>query len=314
MLDGFFWDEMGEWCTGVLLSQLGHFYGHVIIILNQNDLSCTPLSSDLRSMLLKSRPTSRLTRKRRQDSPSTSTASELLVFEDSDLPQPSNLVVEPAKVKQYLQKLQVPEDQNVASCTKIVMCDSEIDYFTSDIQEELQRDFGISSFSISDKSPLNVDRIVTVYGTLQQTLSVAIYLAYLLNSKLNNFVQVEPFTLKSHNYHLDVLVEATPLEMDNLAARFPVQAIDYSIYNLNRNLHTATLSGDFLSLFNSLVYIFLRFSYNVYNVDANIKLLDVISVHEGDKLGNTDDEKQKKSENQNRVLSFIYSQSYLLSK
>lgn len=278
------------------------------------NLTCTPLSSDLRSMFLKSRPTSRLTRKRRQDSPSTSTASELLVFEDSDIPQPSNLVVEPAKVKQYLQKLQVPEDQNVASCTKIVMCDSEIDYFNSDIQEELQRDFGISSFSISDKSPLNVDRIVTVYGTLQQTLSVAIYLAYLLNSKLNNFVQVEPFTLKSHNYHLDVLVEATPLEMDNLAARFPAQAIDYSNYNLNRNLHTATLSGDFLSLFNSLVYIFLRFSYHVYNVDANIKLLDVISVHEGDKLGNTDDEKQKKSENQNRVLSFIYSQSYLLSK
>lgn len=236
------------------------------------------------------------------------------MFEDPDLPQPSNIVVEPDKVKQYLQKLLVPEDQNVASCIKIVMCDSETDYFTGDVQEELRQEFGISSFSISDKAPLNVDRIVTVYGTLKQTLAVAVYIAFLLNSKINNFAQVEQFTLKSQNYHVDILVECTPLEMDRLATRFPSLAIDYSVYNLNRNLHTATLSGDFLSLFNSLVYIFLRFAYDEYNVDASVKLLNIIGAHDGDNLANTDNEKQTRAENQNRVLSFIYSHSHLLSK
>lgn len=270
--------------------------------------------SSLPIMFPKSRPMSRLTRKRKQDSPSTTTSSDLLVFEDPDLPQPSNIVVEPVKVKQYLQKFLVPEDQNVASCIKIVMCDSETDYFTADIQEELRQEFGINSFSISDKAPLNVDRIVTVYGNLKQTLAVAVYLAFLLNSKINNFAQVEQFTLKSQNYHVDVLVECTPLEMDRLATRFPSLAIDYSVYNLNRNLHTATLSGDFLSLFNSLVYIFLRYAYDEYDVDANIKLLNIIGAHDGDILANTDNEKQTRTENQNRVLSFIYSNSYLLSK
>lgn len=310
MLDAFFWDEM---VPGARICS--PFFAVTCAFSTLRFESPSALQDlQLSPMFLKSRPTSRLTRKRRPESPSTSTVSDLLVFEDPDLPQPSNIVVDPIKVKQYLQKLLVPEDQNVASCIKLVMCDSETDYFTAEVQDELRQDFGISSVSISDKTPLNVDRIVTVYGNLKQTLGVAVYLAFLLNSKINNFAKVEPFTLKSQNYHLDVLVECTPLEMDRLATRFPSLAIDYSIYNLNRNLHTATLSGDFLSLFNSLVYLFLRYAYEEYSVDANIELLNIIGVHEGDNLATTDKEKQTKAQNQDRVLDFIYSHSYLLSK
>lgn len=263
-------------------------------------------------MFLKSRPSSRFSRKRRQDSPSVNIGSENLVFEDPDLPQPLKNVVDEAKVKQYIHKLQVEDNQNVSSCIKVVISDSEADYFTAEAQEELQNEFGISSFSISEKSPLNVDRIVTVYGNLKQTLGVVTFIAFLLNSKINNFVKVEPFTLKSQNYHVNVLVECSSLKMDKLATRFPSLAIDYSIYNLNRNLHTATLRGDFTSLFNSLVYIYLRYSYDTYAVDSNIKLLSVIGVHVGDNLYHkSDKQKQAQAETKNNVLKFIYSNSFL---
>lgn len=262
-------------------------------------------------MFSKSRPASKFSRKRRSDIPTSAPVSDQLVFEDPQFSQSSANVVDEAKVKQYIQKLQVAEDQNVSSCIKVVVCNSEAAYFTSSVQEDLVKDFGIGSFSVSDKAPLNVDRIVTIYGDLQQVLRCVLYMAFLLNSNINNYVKAEPFTLKSQNYHVDVLVETSSLEMNKLATRFPAQAIDYSVYNLNRNLHLATLRGDFTSLFNSLVYIYLRFSYDEYSAQSSIKLLLVIGVHDGGDTGDLETKKQEKAETNNKVLQFIYSQSFL---
>lgn len=260
-------------------------------------------------MYQKPKPAARISRKRRPDSPSLPETSGNLIFEDPVLPPPSNNVVDESKVKQYIHKLQVPDDQNVSSCIKVVISDSEADYFSAAIQEQLQLEFGISSFSISDKTPLNVDRVITVYGSLKQTLSVVLFLAFVLNSNLNNYVQVEPFTLKSQNYHVDVLVECKDLEMDRLATRFPALAIDYSPYNLNLNLHTATLSGDLTSLFNSLIYIYLRFPYKTYAVDSNIKLLDIIRATDSD--GVFRNAETKKANDNEQLLNFLYSKSFL---
>lgn len=255
-------------------------------------------------MFQRQRPGSRFGRKRHQDSLATEKQSKNLVFEDPDLPAPSNNVVDDVKVKQYIHKLTVPEDQNGAACMKIVMSNSECEWLSESLQEELQQEFGASSISVSARIPLNVDRIVTVYGDLQQTLSVVLFIAFVLNSRLNNVTKVEPFTLKSQNYRIDVLVECTSTEMSKLASRFPEHSLDYSEYNGNRNLHIATLSGDFLSLFNSLVYIYLRHSFSTYSLDSSIKFLNVIGVH---------DNTQSKHISNDEVLQYVYGRSFLSS-
>lgn len=220
-------------------------------------------------------------------------------------------MVDKAKVKLYLHKLTLKQEENPSSCIKCVFSNTESKMLGPELQDELQKEFEISSVSVSEEAQFSVDQIVTLHGNLQQVLRAVLYLAFWLNSEINNAVKAESFTLKSANYHIDILIEATALQMEALARKFPLLSIDYSDYEGNRNLQIATLSGDFSSLFNSLVYIFLRFSYQVYLTEP-VKQWPIIGIHEGDKLFRpTEEVEEKVARSRNDVLHYIYTASYL---
>lgn len=264
-------------------------------------------------MYLKIRPGSRLGGKRKHNAVFAAAESpSLLVLEDRPaINSVSDNVVDSSKVKLYLHKLTLKQDENPSSCIKCVLSNTESKKLTPELQDELQKEFEISSVSVSEETPLAVDQIVTLHGNLQQVLRAVLYLAFWLNSEVNNVVKAESFTLKSSNYHIDILIEASLLQMEGLAKKFPLLSMDYSEYESNRKLHIATLSGDFTSLFNSLVYIFLRFSYQVY-LSEPVEQWPIIGVHEGDKLFQPPEAtKEKLAANKNNVLLFIYTQSFL---
>lgn len=254
------------------------------------------------------RTAARMGRKRRPDLAPMPESSGNLIFEDPVIPEPTNNVVDEAKVKQYINKLSLPDDQNVSSCIKVVICDTESDYFTPEVQEQLQQDFGISSISISQKAPRSVDRIVTIHGNLKQALAAVLFIAFVLNSNINNIVKVEPFTLKLQNYHVDVLVESSEIQLDKHSSRFPNGAMDYGQFGLNRKLFLTTLSGDLSSVFNSLTYVFLRFPYKAYAVEPDIEILKVTPVADPGRP------KTEKTNLNEELLKFIYSKSFLDKK
>lgn len=264
-------------------------------------------------MYLKARPGPRLGGKRKNNGVGTPNESpSLLILENR--PSVNTLadnVVDKTKVKQYLHKLTLKQEENPSSCIKCVLSNTESKKLTPELQDELQKEFGISSVTVSDENPFTVDQIVTLHGNLSQVLGAVLYLSFWLTSEVNNVVKAESFTLKSSNYHIDILIEASLLQMEALARKFPLLSIDYSSYESNGKLHIATLSGDLTSLFNSLVYVFLRFAYQVYLSDP-VEQWSIIGAHDGDKLFQpTDANKEKLAKNKNDVLLFIYTQSFL---
>lgn len=261
----------------------------------------------------KTRAGPRLGGKRRHPvSTSATEGSTFLILENRPPPRaPDDNVVDKAKVKQYLHKLTPKQEENPSACIKCVFSNTESRKLTPELQDELQREFEISSVSVSEENALSVDQIVTIHGNLQQVLRAVLYLSFWLTSEVNNVVRAESFTLKSANYHMDILIEASVLQMEALARKFPLLAIDHSSYESNRDLHLATLSGDFTSLFNSLIHIFLRFAYVKY-LAKPVEQWPVIGTHDGDKLFQpTDANREKLAKNKNEVLLFIYNSSFL---
>ncbi|OVF11373.1 hypothetical protein A9F13_01g08800 [Clavispora lusitaniae] len=266
-------------------------------------------------MFSKNRPGARFPGKRKQNSAhATQNTPDVLLLENPKPPSSSTEnVVDEAKVKQYLQKLSLPQEENPSACIKFVISVSESRKFTPELQDEWQKLFDISSISISEENPFSVDQIVTLHGNLRQVSCAALFFSFFLCSKVNNIVKTEPFTLKSSNYHLDVLIEASPLQMEKLASKFPAQSMDYSAYDNNLNLHMATLHGDFTSLFNSIVFIFQRFRYDKY-LSANVEQYPITRAHDGDKLFQREEvNKEVLARNKNDLLQYIYTQAYLQS-
>lgn len=247
-------------------------------------------------------------RKRRQDAPApTGDGSGPLLLEGpTPLPPSDDNVVEKAKVVQHLNKLTPQDDANPSACIKIVLSNVEAAMLTQEVQDAMVADFGISSVSASDANHLSVDRIVTIYGDLVECLRCALHIAFLMNAEVNNVSKTEHFTLKSQNYHLDVLVEISDLEMERLAKRFPQNSMDAGPFDTNRGLQFVTLSGDFASLFNSLVYIFYRHHYDKYAADSAINIIPVISVYQ-----DADKEDPELEKSKQRILNFVYNKPFL---
>lgn len=252
-------------------------------------------------------------RKRKPEIPVSSGDTNILI-EDPPIPQPSaNNIVDDSKVKQYLNRLEPSQaDGSKPACTKIIVCLSEGDLITAEFEEMLKADFSVSSVSVSDPRPLCVDRFITIHGTLTQVLRCTIYLAFVLCAKLNNPIKVKPFTLKSQNYKVDVLLETCILDLDEMLKKFPQDSIDVCEYECNFGLHHATLLGDFSSLFNSLVFLFDKLSYSKYSSDAAIGMYDFIHVNESDILYTpTEDTKDLLEKNKQKILDTVYNASYI---
>lgn len=255
-------------------------------------------------------------RKRKAEIESESPPSGFLSLEDppADEARVGN-VVDRSKVIQYLNKLSIKDGENPSLCIKIVACDLEAELITQGLQEQIQKEFHLSSISISEKKPHTVERIITLHGELAETLRATLFLSFLLVSDFNNLLKVQNFTLKSANYRVNVLVEISKINMIELAKKFPKGSMDADVFEKNINLHIVELSGMFTSMFNSLTYIFGRYAYNEYIDDSKIELQQYIASHDGDYLRErSDDFSEEIAKNREELLKYIFTNTFLNRK
>lgn len=214
--------------------------------------------------------------------PNEQTVSEnidgLLSTHGDTLPQSqSGNVVEEDKVKQYLNRLK-SEFQRESDCIKILVCDSEAIEIAT-IQDSLLKDFEIILINVSEKNGLSIDRIVSIYGPLRECARCALFISFILNSKVNNIVKRDTFTLKLTNYSMDILVEGT--QTQSLEWRASCKA-DIAEFQNNINLYLVTLSGDFLSMFTSICLLIHNHPYQAYMEEDAIELLPSVRIHDMD--------------------------------
>ncbi|WPK25498.1 hypothetical protein PUMCH_002815 [Australozyma saopauloensis] len=193
-------------------------------------------------------------------------------------PQSGENIVEEDKVKQFLARMKFDED-DAAACVKVVMCDSEIANFTVQTQELLAELFSVS-ISISDQKSLCVDRIVSVYGPMAGCVRCVIYIAFLLNSQINNVVKRDAFTLKLTNYRVDVLVEAEEPKLKRTLQKHPRS--DWASFHNNPQLYLVALRGDFSLLKTALCTTYTNHAYAKYSSDDAVEFLSVIRTHDAD--------------------------------
>lgn len=246
-------------------------------------------------------------RKRRQDQAIQNQSSTGYLVDDKLLPSSvANNVAESTKVKQYLNRLSTA-DEKISSCIKIILCDSEAAELSSEELEVLQKDFEVESIYISECNPLSVDRILTLHGYLDCILRCAIYISFLVRSKANNILKIEPFTLKSQNYWIDALLETDDLSIAKLRNKLPENSLDICQYEKNSGLKLARFTGDFSSMFKSLTITFKSLNYRAYKSDEDIDILRIINVQDSESLHpRLEKEQQKFHENNSKILSFVY--------
>lgn len=255
-------------------------------------------------------------RKRKAENGSDASLGGFLSLDDppADEARVGN-VVDGSKVIQYLNKMNIKDGENPSLCIKIVVCDLEAELITQELQEKIQKEFHLSSISISEKKPHTVERIITLHGELAETLRATLYVSFLLVSDFNNLLKTENFTLKSANYRVNVLVEVSKINVIELAKKFPKGSMNADIFEKNINLHIMELSGMFTSMFNSLTYIFDRYGYSEYIDDSKIELQEYIASHDGDYLRErSDDFSEEIVKNREELLKYIFTSTFLNRK
>lgn len=224
------------------------------------------------------RNNSRGYRKRPNENNVSEVTDNLLTTYGDSLPQSqSGNVVEDDKVKQYLNRLK-SDIQRESDCVKVLVCDSEA-IEISKIQENFSKDFGISLISISEKKGLSIDRVVSIYGPLRECVRCALFISFILNSRVNNIAKRCTFTLKLTNYSIDLLVEATQTQSLEWKSNCK---LDTSPFHNNANLFLVTIHDDFLSMFTSICLLMNSHPFMMYLEEDAIELLPSVRIHDMD--------------------------------
>lgn len=207
-------------------------------------------------------------------------------------------VVEDEKVKSSLNRLQLKQEVGDVASIKLLICDSEALVLNEAFLVSAADTFGASSISLSEKQGLSIDRIVTVNGPLESCARCIVYLAFVLNSRVNNYARLEAYTLKLSNYCVDVLCEGIDEQKIALEA---AQFLE------NTGLLLVTLRGDFTSLFSSLCTLYERYPYSRYANEESVELLPSVRVHDADFMWVRSEEEQKLlGGNKEAVLGYLF--------
>ncbi|RLV95426.1 hypothetical protein JA1_001028 [Spathaspora sp. JA1] len=165
------------------------------------------------------------------------------------------------KVINYLRKMHprqtISETTSVLGIT-IIVSNSEAQHFQDlqpDFVNDLRKHFTINDISISAIVPGCIDRYITVYGSdAIEMARTTLYLAFILNARLNNLGNSDLFTFKSPNYKLTLLLT----NVDKLENQYGLKYMDKSesftmITSSSTGVHSVFIQGDLHSLFNTLL-------------------------------------------------------------
>lgn len=161
---------------------------------------------------------------------------------------------------------------------RIILSISEAALFLQDnelLLKRMQDSFGISGWGISPLHLGSIEQALYLYGEIGSIGKAAVFVAYILKVKLNNYISAESYTLKSPNYHLSVLMNG-PSDDDTLQKVIQLQA-DYCMlrdvdttylfgYNNRSDQLLITIKGDFSSLYNFLLFLL---DYFISSLNSN---------------------------------------------
>lgn len=250
-------------------------------------------------------------RKRRNDDQHTDQFSDNpLLLENPVIPDTVRSVVEPDKVKTYLQKL-IPEKKSEEKSThvKILLGNSESQIFTAEFKSELIENFHLDSITLSESSPFSIDRIVTLYGQQINLLAATAFIGFIVSAVSNNLLKHESFTLRSQNYKIDILLEAREFELVLFSEGKAL--VDFAPYDFNRNLNVVNIKGDLQYLMNTVSEYSRRFQFRVYKQDTDIKILSTIRLHDYDHLFESSETEDQLRVSKEELLKFIYLKNVL---
>ncbi|CCE80187.1 Piso0_003289 [Millerozyma farinosa CBS 7064] len=212
---------------------------------------------------------------------------------------------------------------------KIILSISEAALFLQDNESLLKRmqdSFGISGWDISPLHLGSIEKALYLYGEVGSIAKAAVFVAYILKVKLNNYIPAESYTLKSPNYHLSVLMKG-PSDDDTLQKVVQSQA-DYCMlrdvdttypfgYNNHSDQLLITIKGDFSSLYNFLLFLLDYFIFSLHSntLDENeYTPVQIITAHDNAALYHIQEANEGKvSKSLNILLDHAYSKQHAIS-
>lgn len=233
-----------------------------------------------------------------------------MLLENPTLPDPIHSIVDLKKVISYLQKLLPIKNVEKEACyVKMLMGNSEAQILTESLKEQLISEFQLESIFLSDSNPFSIDRIITLYGKLENILAAVVFLGYVITAELNNVLKSQSYTLKSQNYKINILVEAKEFELVLYLEKAGL--IDFAPYDCNRNLNIVTLRGDLQHLMGEVQDLMTKFPFDFYKQDKDIKVLPIIRLYDYDHLFKSPETHNQLLQSKEEILKFIFTQKYL---
>ncbi|ODV79994.1 uncharacterized protein CANTADRAFT_5673 [Suhomyces tanzawaensis NRRL Y-17324] len=244
----------------------------------------------------------RYKRKRKRTAPVEEVGPKLRLESVKNVPSHDE-IPEDEKVANYLNKLR--KDVNSSTFLKLVVSSSEAEYFDAERVQYIKETFKIHDITVSPPVAGSIDRFISLVGTAQEIVRGALFVAFILNAKLNNFAKNQLYTLKSNNYRLSLLV---PPSIPPAKAPSSVTTSITSSHHRNESevLSLHAISGDFTGCFHALMGLAEVMAKANYLEDAKITHLRL--------FGNTTDpnffqrSETKESvlvKNKSRLLEFV---------
>lgn len=146
----------------------------------------------------------------------------------------------------------------------LVLSTSESEYFRSEevpLLQYMKENLEVDDISLSKPTLGNLDQFMTIYGNSIAVAMASVFVAFILNAKLNNLLSKESYTLKSPNYQLRFLFPCNEKnkskegELENIAEYYSLRDFDttlpYRYFYTDMDL--IRIRGDFNSVLHFFV-------------------------------------------------------------
>ncbi|EGW34232.1 uncharacterized protein SPAPADRAFT_134563 [Spathaspora passalidarum NRRL Y-27907] len=232
-------------------------------------------------------------RKRHAVKPSSSSSSPSslqpndqyqLTDPSSEIPKQEQPLDDDDKVINYLRKMhprQTVSHPDKPTYVTIIVSTSEGQHF-QDLQPNfvtsLRDNFSIKDISISPVVPGCIDRYITVYGLGESISRAILYIAFILNAKLNNIGGSDLFTFKSANYKISLLLKQVHKLSNAHGLKYLDKAEQFTYNFSTKDFHVAFMQGDLHALFNTLLQCS-ELDLCVDSNDTNVENIPLFGIH-----------------------------------
>lgn len=228
--------------------------------------------------------------------------------------------VEDSKVLNSIKRFNAknkPEVSKRNSNISMIVAEIEANYFEENFQkylDELRESFQISDLIISRESYNIADKLITVYGDIESVSKAALYITFVLNSKLNNVINSDLYTLKSGNYSAYFLTQLDKLSLALQSSGIYNFDVAHGFSGLE-SFHVILVKSDFNSIFNFLVHLQENTKESDHDYINDLKDVHTVSLDRNASglYKQPEDRKQNFQTQAKKALRYVYPESFSTS-